>query len=372
MKKQIRIRDLCSRLHSRHYSDMEIENHTDLHPSPERIRQIAIAKLEQLQHQQTEAVDEPAISADSSALEKRNVMKKNTMRILIIAAAVCLMSVTAFAATNGLSYFNSIFGNSAATVNGDIQSPALSNANKDYKIGIESLLSDGYKTNIIVSFESLKGNKITGEPSELFSVQAKDKSGRIAEGICYSCKPMDEFHQGNQYFYRLEVSSLQSHLSSSLSIALNTQNTTLKIEVPVEHSTAAKAVKIDAKNYVNKNYCPENVQLSPLGVLVIGSEKKAKGSLPTIEILALMKDGSKEEMMSSLSFDTQENDDSSPVIGGGGAVIVEDGQQAPLVTQTMAERNPNGKIVSTGYFSRILDLKQVKSIIVDGIEYQIN
>lgn len=370
MKKQITISELCSYLHRSYYADVAVENDTGMHPSPERVRQIAIAKLKQPQNQKIEATGETVISATNPASEKkeRKVMKKSKIRILTIAAVICLMSITVFAMTSGLDYFKSIFGDSAAMVRDDIQSPLLSNVSDDYRITVESLLSDGYKTNMVVSLESLKGSQINDEASGLFSVGLKDKSG-AAKGISYSCEALEEFRQGYKYFYRIEASSLNSHRDSSIEVALRKQGAALKIDIPVEHSTAAKEFKIDAKNYKNKNYRPETLQLSPLGVLVIGSEEQAKGGLPTAEIILLVKDGTTEELMSDLSFDSNESGDDTVVTGGGGVVIVEDGQQAPLVTRTMGERNPDGKVVTTGYFSRILDLNQVKAIIVDGTEY---
>lgn len=369
MKTTIRISDMCSYLSDSFFGDIEIDNQTDVHPSPERIQQIILAKLKRQQEQQTGTMAEPilpVLSAESPVIGRRHIMKKNTLKILLIAAAMCLVSISAVAASNNLNYFKSIFGNSAETVKGDIQSPRISKANNDYKITEESLLSDGYKTNIIFSLENLKGNDITGDPSQMFSVQAENKSGSRFTGISYSCEALEELQQGDKCFYRMEVSSLESHLFSSIKISLS--NTSLNINIPVEHCTIGKTIKINGKKYENKNYCPESVQLSPLGVLVIGKEKKAKAGLPTAEISVLMKDGSTEELMSSKSFDSG---DGSTVIGGGGAVLTEEGQKKPLVSETMGERNPNGKIVSTGYFSRILDLKQVKSILVDGSEYPV-
>lgn len=72
--------------------------------------------------------------------------------------------------------------------------------------------------------------------------------------------------------------------------------------------------------------------------------------------------------LSKMSFD----DGEETVTAGGAAVIVGEGQEPPLVIQTMGERNPDGKVVTTGYFSRILNLNDVQTICVDGTEYPLN
>ena len=46
------------------------------------------------------------------------------------------------------------------------------------------------------------------------------------------------------------------------------------------------------------------MQISPLGVLLIGREAQASGGLPTPVVSVKFKDGTIEEMMSELSFDT--------------------------------------------------------------------
>ena len=97
------------------------------------------------------------------------------------------------------------------------------------------------------------------------------------------------------------------------------------------------------------------MQISPLGVLLIGREAQASGGLPTPVVSVKFKDGTIEEMMSELSFDT--DGDGGTVIGGGGVVI------------SNGMRNPEGKVVTKGEFSRFINLEDVMSILVNGKEY---
>ena len=74
------------------------------------------------------------------------------------------------------------------------------------------------------------------------------------------------------------------------------------------------------------------MQISPLGVLLIGREAQASGGLPTPVVSVKFKDGTIEEMMSELSFDT--DGDGGTVIGGGGVVISNDPLSGPLVIRS--------------------------------------
>ena len=109
------------------------------------------------------------------------------------------------------------------------------------------------------------------------------------------------------------------------------------------------------------------MQISPLGVLLIGREAQASGGLPTPVVSVKFKDGTIEEMMSELSFDT--DGDGGTVIGGGGVVISNDPLSGPLVISTYGMRNPEGKVVTKGEFSRFINLEDVMSILVIGKEY---
>jgi hypothetical protein len=367
MKKNIKIRDLCSKIHGNYYADLEIENNMGLKPSPERIKQIAKGKLEQSSNENQRAKFMIVSDLENKSIKKRRWMKKNTLRIAFIAALISLVSVGVGAAFGGLEYFKSIFGMNAATIQEDIRSLQIFKENGEYKITAETLLSDGYKTNVIVSLESLKGEIVRKTTTSLFDVKFKNQE-QSNKGVSYAIENMDTFGVMNKNYYRIEVSSLEKHLQSTIIITLEEGNKDLKIEVPVKHSVAAREFLIGASKSEDRNYMPEKIQLSPLGVMVIGSEKKAKGGLPTAEIWVVMKDGSTDEILSTASFSGE--DDNMVVSSGGGVVLSEEGQEEPLVNKTMGERNKDGKVVTTAYFSRILNLEEVKGIRIDGIDYQ--
>lgn len=365
MKKQVRISDICSQLDSKYYSDIGFKDSGIPKPPDDKIKNAVMSRLNG-----PEETNLMEYSSKPPICKKKKTISKKPFRILLIAAALCLMSVGVFAATGGLSYFQSIFGDSADNVKNDILSPSISASNEDYKLAVESMLSDGYKTDLVVSLESLKGNKINKDPQNLFSVNYNVDCGS------YECTSLSNFDKGNIYYYDIKITSLKNYLSSTLKVTMNGQEKPLKVDVPVEHSTACKTVTVNTAAYKNKRYKPESLELSPLGVMLIGSEEKSSEKtsvkIPTMAIL--MKDGSKQdlELDDLIGFDAGNVKES-----GGGVVCDDDGffnifnKSKPLVTESSWDRNPGGKDVVAGYFSRILDLDNVKAILVDGQEYTI-
>jgi hypothetical protein len=349
MKMKMSVSRMCVFLQERFYEKVEPTAHPEL--SSQRIRELAFAKLQQ-----------QSATGGATIQEKEKRMKKS-IKILLVAAIMCAMSATAFAANGGMEFFKSIFGSSAESIGEHIQSPMASVEDDGYRLTAESLLSDGFKAHLIISLTPKSGKPATLDPIELFNAQFVDSEG-VMNSASYS--EMPEFAHDNTRYYHLELTSFEKHDSAKIKVSLKEDLAPLSVTVTIDDAmTARKEIQINAEDYENKNYYPETVQLSPMGVLVIGSEKEAKGGLPTAQIFVQMKDGTSEELISEMSFD---NGDET-VRGGGEMILVGDGEIAPLVTVTMGERNPDGKVVTTGTFSRILNLDEVQAIIVDNTEY---
>jgi len=348
MKMKISISRMCSLLQEHHYENVEPGTPSDI--SSKRIRELAFAKRRQQES-----------DGNTNKQDKEKHMK-TSLRVLLIAAVICTLSLTAFAAFGGLEFFKSIFGDSAQSIGEHIQNPMTSTENEDYRLTVESLLSDGFKTDLIVSLAAKNGKPIPFDPMEMFHTQFIGNEEAMNSA---SYREMPEFAQGDTQYYHLELTSLGNHNSAEVKISLKEELAPLSVTVPVNGTMARKEIHIKAEDYADQNYYPETVQLSPMGMLVIGSEKHPKGGLPTAQMFVQMKDGTHEELMSEMSFD----DGEETVGGGGGAVIVGPGETAPLVITTMGSRNPDNKVVTSGSFSRILNLDQVQAIIVDDVEY---
>lgn len=90
--------------------------------------------------------------------------------------------------------------------------------------------------------------------------------------------------------------------------------------------------------------------------------------MPNEVISIVMQDGRVQEIMPEWAFD-QIGAGDEPVSGGGGAVVVGNGQKEPLVVQTTGNRNPDGKVVTESIFSQVLNLDDVKAVLIGETEY---
>jgi hypothetical protein len=350
MRKKISVTKLCGFLDERFYKPVEPTELSEL--SQERIRELAFAKLR---------------TQDGANNQHKEKHMKKSVKILLVAAVVCAMSVTAFAAMGGMDFFRAIFGDSAGVAADHIQFPEASVENEGYRLSVESLLSDGFKSDLIISLTSKDGKRIETDPMDMFHTEFWNNPDAMNSE---SYEEMVDFSQKDKKYYHMAIISLNSHYSTEVTISLKEEIAPLSVTVPLNDAmTARKEIRVSADDYAEQNYYPETVQLSPLGVLVIGSEKEAKGGLPTAQIFVQMKDGTREELISRMSFD---EGDGETVGGGGGAIILGPGETAPLVIGTMGERNPDGKVVTSGTFSRVLNLDEVQAILVDDVEYPLS
>ena len=370
MNKKIKISDLCSHLDEHFYEDMDVQNMTGLNPSEDRIKKLVFQKLK----------DESADFGSPSSNKSKNISKNKTTRLskkaghlLLIAAIVCLFATTVFAAAGGFDYFRSVFGDSTENVKDSISFPMNQTGNGEYQISLESMLTDGYKINLIMSLENVKGKaldqKALENELELFQTSLTPPSsvipGNDEPSMSYTCSQLPDFGTKSKKFYHIQIDALANCLNYNLNISLNDELADLTIHSAIQGAAAAKEISIN--KVLDDQYTLATVQLSPLGVMVIGREVSPSGGLPTPQIDVKFKDGTIDEMMSATSFDSG---DGETVTGGGGAVIGEDPMTGPLVISTYGRRNPDGKVVTTGDFGRIINLDDVASIIVNGMEYQ--
>lgn len=349
-----KISQLCDNLDSQYLIEIEVDETMIDQKTIQHIEQRVLTAIRQPQPE--------TINNNETKKRSEKKMKKKFPKIAAV-AALCLVSATAFAAGGGLSYFTAIFGNSANLIADNIWSPEIETANETYTLTLESMLSDGYKTNMIIGLKSQHGEEMAYDMP--FDIDLSNDS----EAISISCNEFPDISYENGYLYRLRVETANNIDGETLTIALKENLGDLALTVTVDGVTAAKEITIDAP--ITDNYTIETIQLSPLGLLIIGSEDELKGALPVVNIDLLMQDGSKKWLLDrSLIVDL---DDGSTVTGGGGAIIAGEhdvlGKDIPLATEGNVSRNPDGRVVTNASFGEILDLNQIKAIVINQQEY---
>lgn len=338
---------MASLLNERLCKELEPVNDSAVRPDPERIKALALEK----------------VRVDSSRKGKFSMRKG---RILLIAAVLAVILGVTVVAVGGMEYFRSIFGDSVENAGEGLTMPGIEVHGEDgYSMRAEAVLTDGYQTNVV--FSTYYGEKVENLDDDLI---AMDDETENQEGFnaylkgpqwSSSINAMPEFGSRWRRYYHLQMTTMENCKGDTVSIRKGQEGPVLEIPLNGAESVYTVELGLDAGG----GRVIESLQLSPMGILLISNEKEAKGSLPTVAVEVVMTDGKRED--ATVEFDYA--DDGVTISGGGGAVILDEGQTAPLVVMTSGRRNPDGKLVAMGTFSRLLDLGKVQSVVVEATEY---
>jgi len=310
-------------------------------------------------------------------------MKKAPIKLLLIAAIVALLSFSAFAAFGGLDYMRSLFGDSIDSIQDQVITPLVKASADGREMAVEAMVTDGYVTNLIVSLtgdepaepqpfiaESLvieKTNTVIsvtpgGDPSEnqLFSITG-DFGMRS-----FGWTKLDEFSTAGKTYYAIDLVSEQRFDKANISLALNKDVADIELSFEIENNLSNAAVDFPAGAKSGETQLMK-LQISPMGFLLTCNEENPQGGLPSTSIQVVFANKKTENM--DVQFAGGEG---ATVGGGGGAVIVDRWQKAPLVTKFHGVRNPDGELVITGQFSRVINPAEIVMVVVDWVEYPVN
>lgn len=331
-----KITDMASYIPEDSVQRVEPDGDRSILPSSERIKQLALQKRN-----------------DHFKRNEERPVKKVHFKILLVAAVICAMSVTAFAAFGGLDYIKIIFGHSAESIQNEIVTPNVKASANNREMALEAMVTDGYITNLIVS--------LTGdEPSstDLFTISS---NVNISSKGWYA---LDQLSTSTKTFYVVDLISEERFETADITLSLNNTppiNLSFKID-----NQLSNAVINFPEGAMYEQTKLKQLQISPMGFMLIGHEASAKGGLPPMDIQLKFLNKKTE----NLHVEFEESD--STVTGGGCAIMADDPQTAPLVIKFHGTRNPEGELVISGQFSRIINPSEIEKAIIDGVEYTVN
>jgi hypothetical protein len=338
-----RISDMASHIPEEMIAPIEPQCGAPPSLSAERIKQLALQKRELYLNEHRN---------EENAM-KKNSLPKRTVQLALIAALVCMMSVTALAAAlGGLDLFKGIFGDSAESIQGEIETPLVSASADGRDMTLEALVTDGFAANMVVS--------LTGEQppdAELFAVTT---SMNIRSS---SWRVLEAFSAPGKTYYAVELVGEKRFDNADITLSLNRNVAPIDLSVRVNNRLGNAVVNFPAGASSGETELKE-LQISPIGFLLIANEENAQGGLPATSVHLIFADGRAEEL--ELAFAPSDE----RVGGGGGAVIYDDADLPPLVTRFQGARNPDGELVISGQFSRVIDPAEITRILVDGTEYR--
>ncbi len=268
MTVKLNISDLCDDLEQDAFNEIQPIDQDEISTSSERIKRIALDKIESKN-----------IKIESK--KKRIFAKHKTLKALLIAATIlCLSCVTVFALNNSV-LFERFFGEDISKVQGNIVNSTETAADSNIKMSIESVLSDGYVSYFVVSLEKLDGSKFNIDERPDFRIVNKIR-GSHGTGVK---EIKSEGDVDSKKYYMIKVSSDTKIMEYGAAIELrgiykNEENneyslkSNLSVKVNYTGRDNYKHAVIDDQKEDSKNYCFTEVSISPMGLVVKGTEKK--------------------------------------------------------------------------------------------------
>ena len=330
---------MASRIPDAFVAQVEPSGDDSIQPSSERIKQLALQKR------------------GNYLRKEEKPMKKAPIKILLAAAIVVALSFSAFAAFGGIDYLRSLFGDSIDSIQDQVVTPLVKGSDGDRELAVEALVTDGYVTNLIVS--------LTGdEPTEDYKIGEQQLFTMTGDFRMFSWTKMDDFSKPGKTYYAIDFLSEQRFDKANISIALRKNVADITLSFAIENNLGNAVIDFP-EGAKSGNTRLLALQISPMGFLLTGNEENPQGGLPPTSIQVVFANKKTENM--DVNF--APGDENGTVSGGGGAIMVEKWQKAPLVTRFHGVRNPDGELVITGQFSRIINPADIVKVVIDGVEY---
>lgn len=290
-------------------------------------------------------------------------MKKTSVKILIAAALVAVISSTALAAANS-GFFDKVLGNTEILKTEDIENVAITAENKDIQMTVEQVLSDGCNHKMIVSAMP----KTKQAADVLFSVPLFAELKQDEERVFgYSTDALGNIANDEKQYYvvnyesREEVSGMDLYWTFSWKAAPEYDSKLQPLDVLVSHQRTMQ----QQKTVMMEEGLPvKEIRISAISASAVTDIYKEETPTP---IVLVMKDGTEE-----LLFLLEEKDG----IGGGGVSFVDetdDISQLPLVSgETYRIDEEKNEMMLFASFSRVLDFENIEGVQIGDVLYPIS
>ena len=214
-------------------------------------------------------------------------------------------------------------------------------------------MTDGFVTNMVVS--------LTGERPAATDLFTMDTETALRSNGWYV---LEEFTTAAKTYYAVDFVSEQRFDAADVTLSLNLAVAPIDLSFRIENKLGNAVVTFPGGAMSGETRLVE-LQVYPMGFLLIGHKDDARCGLPTTNIQLVFSDGSTED----LEVEFAPSDET--VGGGGGAVMSDDRDSLPLVITFGGTRNPDGELVINGQFSRIINPEGIEKVVIDGVAYPV-
>ncbi len=344
---KIEMRDLFQNLDHKKYENIEIKNIS-----------VGEASLENVKTKVFERINMEEDLGHRGKERKRSFGASWVAVILIFA-----IGTTAFAFSKP-EYFQWIFGKDIKISEENVQDIVATASNEEFIFTVESVLSDGNQNYFVVSIENKNGQEI-GEsiiPMITFKIKEIESSDSASLSTIKSKRINSPDSLKNKAYYITTIMTTEDLTGKDMELNFNgfiaeenslgdlEKGLSVSFTIGDNNQDNIKTVNIDEPNIINDKYYITEIKISNLGLNLKGKNAEKVENIPTPNIKLKYKNGS----IRDLSHRTNKNLDVD--FPDAGHSFHGDGK---------------GDFVNTIIFGELIDINDIESIIVEGIEYKI-
>ena len=344
---KIDMRDLFQKLYPKEYEEIEINDISVGEASLKNVKTKVFQKINM-----------------EEGMEDKKEEKRKSFRVSWVAAILIFaIGTTAFAFSKP-EYFKWIFGEDAKISEENIQDIVATASNEEFIFTVESVLSDGNQNYFVVSIENKNGQEI-GEsiiPMITFKIKEIESSDSASLSTIKSKRINSSDSLKNKAYYITTISTTEDLTGKDMELNFNgfiaeenslgdlEKGLSVSFTIGDNNQDNIKTVNIDEPNIINDKYYITEIKISSLGLNLKGENAEKVENIPTPNIKLKYKNGS----IRDLSHRTNKNlDIDFPDAGHS------------------FHKDDKGNFINTIIFGELIDINDIESIIVEGIEYKI-
>lgn len=265
---------------------------------------------------------------------------RNKFKLLLITTIIVLFSSTTFAISN-LHLFKEIYDENIDLVKDHILTPIVAAENEQFKLTLEGVLSDPYSSMFILSVEAFDEQSLKAlQNHDLQFFVSTDLTGSQAYSVEQESE-LTNYATSNKKYYSLGLINVDPFAQEDVQISVILGGTELAVTAPTNSTIPTINIEVDQNHYENANYIPRSMIISPLSVTVEGIEKVLSYQIPNPSVVIHFSNGTTIDVFNQKTGFT--------------------GSRFPEVKVTTVSAR----------FEKIIDINNIKSVIIDGREYPI-
>ena len=325
------ISQLSSKLSDECVESIELEETSEL--SSERIRQLAMEKRE------------------NSKRGESTKVKSRFSKVAAVVALVSVLGVTVYAA-GGFDFFKDKFTSGTEHIEQAIESPGISKTVDGKTMTVESILTDGTTTDIIVSITGVKEEYIDDLKLNIVDLDSLS---------WYNYYQLDKYADKEKIYYLLEIKTTEDINNENLTLKLDKRIADIELIIPVNNKLNELVFEFKESTKYKSIMNMEKFRISSIGYSFEASEYKVQDKPETLIVKMIMKNGVTRDIEIPLPYDE--------VTYHGGNGIYGSNEEINEFGDFVSNLDGENNFKIDGNFSDVINVNEVEKIVIDGVEY---